>query len=274
MKKFYFISAFFLGLIISINSNAQLVLENSFNYSATNTELELAGSKYYIMDVDAEQCRLYNQDYSLWKTVNFDIPNRQWLTDIQYVSQHLFNTDDLVEFLIMYYEYIETNNSYYYIYTTQIVNEQGTVLLTVPGGSYAEVKSVSSGESKLFIYVYDYSSFPYNVETKIYGIPGMLTGINEQEINLYSNVAGDKEAMIYPNPSNGKAKLRMVPAQHGSYAWLMVTDANGSLVRRIRITAGISDQNIPDLQLNNGVYYYHIDAEYYQSKPKKLVILK
>ena len=274
MKKIYFISTVILGLIISFNGNSQVVLENSFNYSATYTALESAGSKYYLMDVNAEQCRLYNQDYTLWKTVNFNIPNRQWLTDIQFASQHLFNTDDLVEFLIIYYEYIETANSYYYIYSTQIVNELGTVLLTVPGGAYAEVKSVSSDESKLFIYVYDYSSFPYSVETNIYSIPGMLTGINEQEFNLYSNALGGNEARVYPNPSNGQVKLRMNPAQHDNNACLVVSDASGSIVRRLRINAGLSDQSIPDLQLNNGVYFYHIDSEYYQSKPKKMVILK
>lgn len=274
MKKFIFLSTVLLLMTFSYKVNSQILYENGFNYSATLTQLEQAGTKYYLMDVPDEQCRLYNPDFSLWKTANFNIPNGQWLTGIQNVTQHLFNTDDLVEFLIIYYDYIETNNSYYYIYTTEVVNENGYVLLSIPGGSYAEVKSLTPDESKLFVYVYDYSTFPYSVETRIYGIPGMQTGIVEPEIWPYSEGKSKAESIIYPNPSDGTLKLRMKALPYPESAWLMVRDTNGSLVRSLQINTGFSDQALPDMSLNNGVYFYNIESQNYHSKPKKLVILK
>ncbi len=79
MKKlFLIISSLFVSLLI----NAQVTLENTYNTSATITRLENSGYKYYAMDVAASQCRLYNMNHSIYKTINLSVPGGQYLYDI------------------------------------------------------------------------------------------------------------------------------------------------------------------------------------------------
>ena len=97
MKKIFVLS---LISLISLPAMAQIQSEYSTAYSGTWTELEREGSVFYTMDVGTEKCKIYKPNYQLWKTVNISVPKDHWLYDIQFVSQHLFNTDDAVEMLI------------------------------------------------------------------------------------------------------------------------------------------------------------------------------
>ncbi len=75
------------------------------------------------MDDWANQCRIYNTDHSLWKTINLLVPPGQYLYDIKYVSEGLFTSDDALSLLYIYYEYDEINQ--YSTYTVAVVTENG-----------------------------------------------------------------------------------------------------------------------------------------------------
>ncbi len=248
--------------------HAQIQFEQSYNYSAASTELEVDGLKYYLMDVPAEQTRLYNSDFSLWKTLQYSIPNNRWLYDVKYVSQHLFDADDGVESLIIYYQYVETQTSYYYVYALVVVDDNGSELLKVPGGAFADVKSLPDGGSNLFVYNWDYAVWPYTVETLIYRIPGQLVGIQE-EIQNTQTVAD--QTSVFPNPSDGVVKLSL-PGQFDYAARLMVRDEKGSLVHEMEIQRQSVEQEINLLHLPAGIYFYHLVSDRLNTKPKKLII--
>ncbi|MBU2650972.1 MAG: hypothetical protein KKA81_08555, partial [Bacteroidetes bacterium] len=108
---------------------SQISLENTYNVSAGVAWLELSGTKYYVMDVANSQCRIYNLDHSLWKTMSFSLPANNYLYDIQYVTQNIFDQDSEVECLVTYYEYIDNGSTQYYEYTTVVYNEDLQVLL-------------------------------------------------------------------------------------------------------------------------------------------------
>lgn len=249
---------------------SQIQFEHSFNYSTSVTTLENEGKKIFLMDVDGEQCRLYNSDYSLWKTVNINIPNNRWLADIKYVSQHVFNSDDLLEMLIIYYQYVEVGSSYYYIYTAEVINENGSVLLSVPGGAYVDMIPTSDQGSKLFVYVYDYSGFPFSVETKIYGVPGVPLGIIENPDDLDTK---GKLFSAYPNPTNGDIKIRMNNGVFTPDAWLIIRDEAGIVRSRTMLQQGSAEQCLKLVDLPSGIYIYEVVTPYYRSKPAQFVRL-
>lgn len=266
------ISLIILVLILSYNSaSSQIQFESSFDYSASLTKLETEGDKYFIMDVEGKQCRLYNPDYSLWKTINFTIPNNQWLTDIKFVSQHVFNSDDLVEMLIIYYQYIETSNSYYYIYTAQVVNENGDVMISDPEGAYAELIQTEDQGSKLLIYIYDYSSYPYSVQTKIYGIPGNLMGT--QDLLQKGNENVSNPFTLYPNPNLGNSTIRNKEGIFSKDAWLIIRDQSGIMISRTLLQEGSSEENLNMIDLPAGIYFYEVSTPFFRSKPARFVKL-
>ena len=267
MKKKLVIALF---VFFSWTSMAQIQSEYSINFSGTWTELESDGSVFYIMDVVGEQCKLYTADYILWKTININVPNKRWLADIQFVSQHLFDTDDEVEILIVYYEYVQTSSSYYYNYTTQVINEDGTVLLNVPLGSYSLIYNTNDTGTKLMVYETDYSSYPYPVTTHVYGLPGTWLGTGSED--LLNAESGIMKA--WPNPSNGAFSLNYsIPGQPRE-SWFLMYDLEGNEIVRepLRPEGDNLEFNRPDLAA--GQYVMRIVTPNYQSKGQSITISK
>jgi hypothetical protein len=71
MKTLTFSILFFL---LAFALNAQVTLDKKYDYSTSVVKLETLGYKYYLMDVPLGQCRIYNTDHSLLKTINCNIP--------------------------------------------------------------------------------------------------------------------------------------------------------------------------------------------------------
>ena len=267
MKKILVIALF---VFFSCTTMAQIQSEYSTNYSGMWTELESDGTVFYIMDVVSEKCRIYTPDYQLWKTINFNVPNNHWLADIQFVSQHLFDADDEVEMLIVYYEYIQTSSSYYYNYTTQVIDENGTVLLSVPLGSYYLIYNTKDAGSKLMVYETDYSTFPYPVATHIYSIPGSWMGVGSE--NILNAEEGSLKA--WPNPSTGNFSLNYsIPGQPRE-SWFLMYDLEGNEIIREPLRPEGDNMQFSRPDLASGQYIYKIVTPNYQSKGKKLTISK
>lgn len=246
----------------------QIQSEYSTNYSGNWTTLEKEGSVFYTMDVQSERCRIYKPGYQLWKTIKINVPKDNWLTDIQFVSQYLFNTDDAVEMLIVYYEYVQTQTSYYYIYTTQVIDENGNVLMSVPLGSYSLIKNTDDG-TKLMVYETDYSVYPYPVTTHVYSIPGVLMGVDGPKV-----IASGESITAFPNPADGNFRLNYsIPGQPRE-SWFILYDNKGSEVLREPLRPDGKNAEISRPELKSGQYIYRIVTPNYQSMGQKLMISK
>lgn len=128
MKKIFFIA----GLLLSYSLYGQLSLDKTFNYSTNITKINSATYKYFLMDVSSAQCRIYNLDFSLYKTINLSIPGGKWFYDVRFVSEDLFNDDSKIEVLYTFYTWVAALGSVpeHYIYHTKVVSEDGSVLLS------------------------------------------------------------------------------------------------------------------------------------------------
>jgi len=266
LKKLMFILAML--VLTAFRSHGQINFEYTFTgVSSSYINLPSSGYKFYIMDVANNQCRIYNNDYSLWKTINLSLMADYYLCDIQFVTEDLFNTDNSIELLYVSYNYNSTLD--YYTYETRIVNETGTVLLSIPGGGYSAIYPSESG-SKLFVWVYDYSLTPYTVNTNVYSIPGQYTSdlTNVQEEKLVSL------QKAFPNPA---VKFTTIPYSLPDYvkqAVLKLYSTSGVQLKSVRVDPSSDNIKVQIDDLQNGIYLYRFESHNYISDSNKLVICK
>jgi hypothetical protein len=171
---------------------AQITLENTYAYSTSISEISENEYSYYLMDVAQNQCRLYNSSHELYKSISLSIPEGYYLSDIQFVTKNLFNTNDKIELLCIYEKYITNESGSYLQYGLAIVDEAGNSLLTLPNGGWAEIKQLDK-DYKLLTYSYLYNPLGYyDVTTNVYTLGGTAENIDFAE---------DKVEMVYPNPA-------------------------------------------------------------------------
>jgi hypothetical protein len=266
MKNSGIVSLAFGLLLFSGLAFGQITPEATYNHSGTYTQLANSGYKFFLMDVGANQCRIYNTNHSLWKTINLTVPANHYLYDVKFVSENLFTTDNTLCLAYIYYNYNSIGQ--YYTYTARVIRENGTVLLTIQGCQHLSVHRLTGQGTKLLAYSYDYSSFPnYTVQTHVYGLPGQLVSV--PEING-SN--GAQLQAAYPNPAS---EFTVVPYKlpDGIFeGQLIITDAKGNEVRRYLIDRNFDHLRFDTKELPVGVYLYRIVTDNYQSEAFKLIV--
>jgi len=253
-------------VFFAFRSLAQISYENTYTgVSAAYIHLPVAGYKYYVMDVANKQCRLYNNDHSIWKTVNLSIPANYYLCDIQFVTENLFNTDNLIEMLYVACNYNTTLK--YYTYDTRIVNENGTIILSMPYAGYSYIYPAENG-SKLLMWIYDFSVFPEKVNTMVFSIPGKLNtltttasdGLKSAPRNAYPNPAIDEVTLPYSLPSNVyQAELKLYTM-------------SGTLVKSFTVDHTFNSILVKTSELPAGIYVYRIESNTYKSESYKLIV--
>ncbi len=266
MKRIPFILA--LLMTLAIQSQGQITLEHTYTgVSAAYINLPVAGYKYYVMDVANSQCRLYNNDHSLWKTITLSIPANYYLYDIQYVSENLFNTDNSIELLYVSYNYNTTLA--YYTYDTRIANESGTVLLSMPGGGYSYIYPAQTG-SKLFVWVYNYAVSPGTVNTLVYSIPGQAASA-VTDYPIENQVTLSK---AFPNPTTNTVTIPYNLPENVNKAELKLFDVSGKLVKSFIIDRTFNNIVLQTSDLPAGMYLYRIEADGFKSETYKLSVSK
>jgi hypothetical protein len=253
-------------LTFSLGSVAQITLEQSYPYSGTFALLEKEGPKFYLMDVAGKECRLYNLDYSPYKTIVLDVPADNYLYDIQFVTQNLFDNDDGVELMYVFYRYVQTSTGYYYIYTTRIADEDGSVLLDVPGGSWSDITNISGSGSRLMTWVTDYSVYPYPVETRIYSLPGQVSGLGTETAPFLP------DEPVYPNPTSGMIRTHPGEWKSADRAEWVILDSAGKLIARVPAQSSGNAVDLKALGLVAGTYLIRMESKNYQTKFQQVVL--
>lgn len=249
--------------LIPLVTTAQITFEADYGHSGTYTKLANSGYKFYVMDVLAQQCRVYNTNHTLWKTIDLDVPVDQYLYDIRYVSENLFTDDNSLSLCYIYYAYDATNQ--YYTYTAKVINENGTSLLTVEGAQYAYVNMVDD-QAKLSLYVYDYSSSPYTITTVIYDLPGELVSSGEFTNNIFQSKPP------YPNPATDFAVLPYQLPDGQDQGKVILNDETGKVIHTFDVDRNFNNLQIDTRQLPHGVYFYHLESGNYASEAEKIIV--
>ena len=252
-------------LIIFTSLNAQITLDKKYDYSAAVVEFETLGYKYYLMDVPNAQCRIYNTDHSLYKTINCAVPGGCYLYDIKFLSEKLFDSDAGIELLYTYYKYYPTSE--HYEYDSKIINEDGSQQVFIDGSLYNYIHKTDENTFKLFSYCYDFSVFPEKVWTDIYSLPGtpvVSAVFTQQSPEILLNA--------FPNPATQSLKVAYTLPEKVNQATLHLIDNSGKQVGQFLV-----DNHTDHLQLDvshyqSGVYHYFIRYGNTKTPSKKLVV--
>lgn len=239
-KIIFLMPVIFLSLLNGRLLNAQIEFERNYTNSIYYTDLSEGEEKLFLMDVPFGECRIYNLDHSLYRTIKITLPANHWLYDIAHVTRYLFNDDESIELLYMAYEYFETETPYYQ-YMVGVVNESGASLLSVPQGTYYEVVEVE-GKNKLLIWLYDNSIWPYFKGTNIYNLkPGGTSKIALSAALPYEPA--------YPNPASGQIVIPYDLPGERSQGTIQIISASGSVIDSFTV-----DNNFDELLLDVGGY--------------------
>jgi len=159
---------------------AQINLENTYNDGYVyRVNLAYSGEKYYLLDAQNNQAKIYNADHTLWKSINLSVPNGALLFGIYHLSESKINSDSLVE--VAYSFYI---NSGTLVYESRIINEQGNTLLSVPDAHAIYLNELQGFSNKIITHemapviinrVYNINSLTLE---NIYNTGGYLERIN------------------------------------------------------------------------------------------------
>lgn len=245
--------ALVIAVLVSLQSLAQINLESTYNHSGTFTQLALSGNKFFLMDVANNQVRLYHTDHSLWKTVSLAVPANHYLYDVRYVSENLFSTDNSLALAYTYYHYDEVNE--YYTYTTKVINENGTELLSIPACVYVMVMENADLGTKMLAYIFDYSVFPYTVQTHVYNLPGSLVQLSESAVGGKTGTA-----KAYPNPTSHATTIHYVLAESSENSKLLLFDAHGKKLKTIALDTQKNEVQLSTAGFPPGSYHYVIQS--------------
>jgi hypothetical protein len=246
--------SFLAMVMIPFMAFSQINLESTYNYSGSYTNLHSSGDKFFIMDVATSQCRIYNPDHSIWKTINLSVPAGNYLYDIKHVSENLFTNDNTLCLAYVYYYYDEVNQ--FYTFNARIIKGNGTELISIPGCQYLNVVNTSTSGAKLVAYSYDYSQTIYTITTRVYSLPGTITSTAEGESGL--PVQSDLRA--FPNPSSTQVTIPYTLPASSAPAILKVINQSGQVVKEAIILPE-NNKFILNVQgMKAGVYLYQIDA--------------
>jgi hypothetical protein len=264
MKKLPLILVLMLTAVLPVL--AQPVFEHKYSESATICQLEILGEVYYSMDVVNRQFLVYSMDHNLLKSVPLPTPEGYYLADIQYVSEHLFNDDDLLELVYIYSKYVPIETSYYYTFESRVINENGTVILSLPGVGFTQVLETEAHGVKLLAYEYNYSVIPYLTFTHVYGLPGQINKAAEKQ--LFSSDQG----YAYPNPATRQVNIPVSLPEGVEKGSLEIMDLRGRLLLSYPLAPSISNVIVPARQLVPGTYLYRVNAGNRPSDTGKMVI--
>ncbi len=264
MKKSTLISLF---LLITAVGQAQVTLEHSYNYSAAAVNFETLGYKYYLMDVPNSQCRIYNLDHSLYKSINCSVPSECYLADVKYLSQKVFDSDEGIELVYTWYKYVPTTDSYYYEYGSSIIDEDGFPIADIEGARYVYLNETEENVWKLFAYCYDFSVWPERIWTNIYELPGtpVFSFLPDDEIF-------DVKLNAMPNPAVTSVKVNYTLPPEVREATLFLIDSNGKLVRQFLVDNHTNHLLLDISAYPGGLYHYYLEYKNTRSNAEKLVI--
>lgn len=254
-------------LLLAATGYTQVTLEHTYNYSASLVKFETFGYKYYLMDVPGAQCRIYNLDHSLYKTISCNVPADSYLADVKCLSEKQFDNDEGVELVYTWYKYIPTTDSYYYEYGSSIINEDGSPLVTIPGARYVYINETGDNIWKLIAYCYDYSVWPERIWTNIYKLPGtpVYSFLNESE-------RYDEDLKAFPNPAVTTVKVAYDLPPEVREATFFLFDPNGKLVRQFLVDSHTDHLLLDVSAYPAGMYHYYLEYNNKRSKSEKLLM--
>ena len=241
MKKLLFIIA----MAISNLSFAQITLEQTYvssGFSSINAFNTDSGINFFTSDNLLNQIKIYNSNHILIKTVNVPVDSGSRLSSIWFPSDKLFNSDNLVEMIIV------TFNTTTFAKKMELINEDGVVLQNLGNRTEAMLIRLANGNYKLETRINDSVGFDFD----IYNLTGTLS---VAQVGLFRDMI-----IAYPNPTENRINFTSHLAD-GESATIEIFDFNGKKVLQKNIITENGIVNLDVSELSSGVYICKLNGE-------------
>lgn len=291
MRKSILIVAFFLA---SLGTYGQITLEhtyddsgllsshvdsyNNIRYGAKPLYLVHLEDedKYVRIDKTAQIINFYSLDHSFWKSIDYsgvsivgpNVEISKLDGRILYISRHLFDTDDEIEFIYTFSCY----DGIVWSLITEIVNEDGSKLFS------QNALLCSDPSNDQFIPIYNTSEgtkmILSNLDGKvdIYSLPGSFTPEIAQ-----NNILEEGQMRLFPNPSTGGGQINInyqLPPE-STKADLFIYNSQGKQVKSYQIGGENTNFQLNSNDLLKGTYFYTIRTPEGKSiASQKLIIIE
>lgn len=240
MKKLLFSTA-----ILLINFTfGQIVLDHSFPEEQAIVYKNENQTFYITTKYDSNIIKIYNADYSLYKTITLEIPTGYYnysfsfpdADNFPFISKNIFNTDDKLELLIAFKDSGHSK--------LRLINEDGLV--------------IKNFDNKY----YDYSMELFTDKTVNKNKLVLINTTNTSEIySLPTSSLSSKEIetvkKLYAFPIPASQTLNIINPQNGSNK-IEIYDASGKQVMRESFGLNENRVSIDVESLPKGNYIYKI----------------
>lgn len=205
-----------------------------------NTE---SASYHYTFDA-SNVLRIYTETHSLYTTLNLPVDAGYTLNNLRLFTDKLFNSDSLIEFLMVTRSSTGT-------YKMTLLNENGVILQQFGDKNDVLVVKTLSNNFKLITEKGYSVSGSYFTSKDVYSLTGTLS-VNQ------SNILS-KTLIAYPNPVKNILNITN-PSNKNENTNLKVYSINGELV----LQKNISNENEEFIKLDvsslqSGIYIYKIN---------------
>lgn len=256
-------------LALTFNLKSQITLENVYSHGDLKLcNLSSGGYKYYLLDKANNQIVMYDMNHSIYRTINVIPPAGSYTyTYVKFLSDKLFDTDNLIEFVIGY-----RNTSPPFDIPSKIYNENGSLLLQ---SYYQDEFSVLNVGGIFKLKKYSTVSGSSD-STKIYSLPGELpcdacggtAGIVKSNYNsgLMDNP--------FPNPTNGQLTIPYHFSNGETRGKIVVYDVTGKEIYEFKVDNTFTNLIIDTQNFSSGTYYYKLKTSNGISDAKKIIVVK
>ncbi len=252
-------------LFITMTVKSQINLENKYPVAPFKLKLcnlTNGGYKYYWLDQTNNQIKMYNSNHSIFKTINVTPPTPPFTYGgLQYISDNLFNSDNLVEFMIVYYQSPSTYQAKLYNETNSTLfssNTSAGELLNISGNYKLKISSIN-GDST---YIY---SLPGSLPCDACGGPTSIVKTNSTSTSMPN---------AYPNPTSTQITIPYTLTNNDTKGKINIYDINGKVVKEYNVDNSFDNLILDTQEFSAGTYYYNLTTNNGVSDAKKIIVIK
>lgn len=284
---------FLTGLLLSfvLVSRAQLTVDHLYTIDPPTNAFKLnnSGLKYFAEHRDMVQGSptffsityfvLYNPDHSVFKTINVPQLNGKRADNISYVTETLFDTDTLIEYMLYF------SNAGATPFDVAVLSENGSTLLYVDSATFTSGTSgdpyrgfvnqpifPNGNQTKLYLWTDNYTT------TTVYNLPGRLPCM-ECDGGVISAVDQPENphkttSTTFPNPSKEHFNIKYILPENAHFVFLEIYDIQGILVKKSKLNNRSNQTIVYNDELSSGQFIYRITADGVVVTSDKVVITK
>jgi hypothetical protein len=255
------------------------------------TKFHMSGYKYVTVDYANLVIKVYNTNFSLFKTIAFPatvggVTLNNGNFTVAHLSQQLFDLDSLLEYTMNVYTLGSIIKAKFYVFKengTQIffrdsAMTENTIAVHDKAIFNQEQLHFNGTGAVLRLQKTPYASGQgFSPTYLFYSLPGSLpcSDCSSGVVTGKQSIAGSEttNAVFYPNPVTDQLKLKYELPKDYKTADIKIYDLQGKLIETFKVTDTFDFIYLPS-DYNNGLYLYSLSVDGKTIKTEKVILNK